>query len=228
MDPLAETSPSLPRRLRDGLERIANVLRSERWGALENTRLNPTQAQILAFLLGRGATGARVSAIARHIGVSQPTATDSIVSLEKKGLAARHSDPRDLRAVGVAPTDAGRALAEEIDAQTTATDRALAALSQAEQREFLGLLVKLIRNLQIEGAIAPQRMCVTCRSFRPYAHKDASAPHHCAYVDAPLRADSARLDCPEHEALSADQQEAVWKVYVEGPAARGDARPAPL
>lgn len=223
-----ERSPPLPRRLRDGLERIANVLRAERWGALENTSLNPTQAQILAFLVGGGERGgARVGAIARHIGVSQPTATDSIVSLEKKGLAARGPDPSDGRAVGVASTEAGRALAQEINAHTTAVDRALAALSEAEQREFLGLLVKLIRNLQIEGAIDPQRMCVTCRYFRPHAYEDAPTPHHCAYVNAPFGADRLRLDCAEHEVLPAAEQEAVWSAYIDGIAAHGDERPAP-
>ena len=223
----AETSSALPRRLREGLERIANVLRSERWGALEKTPLNPTQAQILAFLLGRGDSGARVSAIAQHIGVSQPTATDSILSLEKKGLAARRPDPCDGRAVVVVTTNAGRALAQQIAAHATVTDRALAGLSALEQRELLGLLVKLIRNLQIEGAIAPQRMCVTCRYFRPHAYADAPAPHHCAYVNAPLRADGLRLDCPEHDALSAEQQQAIWNSYVKGLATHEAARPAP-
>ena len=61
----AKMPPLLPRRLRDGLERIANVLRSDRWRALEKSPLNPTQAQILTFLLGRESKGARVNAIAR-------------------------------------------------------------------------------------------------------------------------------------------------------------------
>ena len=216
----ADQSRSLSRRLRDGLERIGNVLRSERWGALEKTRLNPTQAQILAFLLGRGDKGARVSAVAEHIGVSQPSATDSIASLEMKGLAARRADPSDGRAVAVAPTEAGRALVQKVDAVSTATDRALAALSKTEQKEFLALLIKLIRNLQIEGAIAPQRMCVTCRYFRPHAHQNARAPHHCAYVDRPLAADSLRLDCPEHEALAAAEQKTIWRSYDEGLSSR--------
>jgi DNA-binding MarR family transcriptional regulator len=221
----AKMPPPLPRRLRDGLERIANVLRSDRWRALEKSPLNPTQAQILTFLLGRESKGARVNAIAQHIGVSQPTATDSIISLEKKGLAKRHPDPGDRRAVDVAPTEAGRALVQEISAHTTATDRALAALSDAEQRELLGLLVKIIRNLQNEGTIAPQRMCVTCRYFRPHVYEDARAPHHCAYVNAPFGAESLRLDCEEHDASPAEEQERVWKDYVSGFLVSNDAGP---
>lgn len=215
--------PSLSRRLRDGLERVATVLRSERWGALEKTPLNPTQAQILALIQGNKNKPERVSAIARHLGVSQPTATDSIISLEKKGLVSRHPDPRDGRAVGVVATEVGRVLAGEIGALTTATDRALTALTRGEQEEFLRLLVKLIRNLQIAGAIEPQRLCVTCRYFQPHAHPGARAPHHCAYVDAPLGADGLRLDCSEHEALPTEQQEAAWSRYAEGLAPR----PAP-
>jgi DNA-binding MarR family transcriptional regulator len=212
-------APSLPRRLRDGLERIANVLRSERWS---ESPLNPTQSQILDFLSGR--PGARVTAIAAHLCVSQPTATDSIAALEKKGLLQRSADPDDGRAIVVALTDIGRSHANRIGSQVSAAERAIARMNESEQTALLALLVTLIRNLQTTGAIDPQRMCVACKYFRPYAHGASSAPHHCAYVDAPLRPSALRLDCAEFESADEAAQAEAWRIYERGLASSGETR----
>jgi hypothetical protein len=100
------------------------------------------------------------------------------------------------------------------DLAITSTERALETLSTSEQTALLQLVIKTIRALQIAGAISPQRMCVTCRHFRPYVHDDARTPHHCAYVDAAFGAEALRLDCGEHDALTAIDGEIVWKEYA--------------
>lgn len=226
-------APALARKLRDGLERLGAALRADQWDALAQTPLNPTQAQILNFVARRA--GARVGAIAAALGVSQPTATDSIAALERKRLVARRAEPQDARATTVAATARGRALAKSVESRVGATERALASLDVGEQAQLLRLVIKLIRNLQREGAIAPQRMCVSCRHFRPYAHDDAAAPHHCAFVDAAFGDESLRLDCADHAA--AQDAEELWRQFSCGPppgAAAGETRsersaqPAPL
>lgn len=206
-------TPTLARKLRDGLERLGAALRADQWEALAQTPLNPTQAQILSFLSRRG--GARVGAVAAALGVSQPTATDSIGALERKGLAARRAEPQDARATTAAATARGRALAKSVESRVGATERALASLDVGEQTQLLGLVIKLIRNLQREGAIAPQRMCVACRHFRPYAHDDAAAPHHCAFVDAAFGEESLRVDCADHAA--AQDADELWRQFSCGP-----------
>lgn len=212
---------TLSRRLVDGLERIAAALRADRWRALEAAPVNPTQAQILGFLAGR--RGARVGEIAAHLGASQPTATDSIASLEKKGLVHRGFDAHDRRATTVTATAQGLALSGAIETQSGATERAVQGLSAQEQAQLLGLVIRLIRNLQREGAIPPQRMCVSCKYFRPHAHDDAQAPHHCAFVDAAFGATMLRLDCADH--APAQDEEQVWNRFL-GDAASDAARPA--
>jgi len=212
---------ALARGLIEGLERIAAALRADHWRALETSPLNPTQAQILSFLARR--TDARVGAVAAHLGASQPTATDSIAALEKKGLVQRRPDTQDRRATIVATTGRGLALSKQIDAQGGATGRAMQALSAREQTQLLGLMIRLIRNLQSEGAIPPQRMCVTCEYFRPHAHDDTKAPHHCAFIDAALGAPMLKLDCADHKAAS-DLDE-MWKEFLGG-AERDAMKPA--
>jgi hypothetical protein len=70
-----------------------------------------------------------------------------------------------------------------------------AKLDAGEREVFQRALVKMIRSLQIQGRIPVARMCLGCRFFRPYAHASSSAPHHCAFVDAPFGDAELRLDC---------------------------------
>jgi hypothetical protein len=70
--------------------------------------------------------------------------------------------------------------------------------------------VKIIRGLQEAGDIPVQRMCVTCRYFRPNVHDDRDRPHHCAFVDAAFGDPQLRLDCTEQEPASAAESRANW------------------
>ncbi|MCV9936411.1 MarR family winged helix-turn-helix transcriptional regulator [Boseaceae bacterium BT-24-1] len=211
-------SEPLPRRLRDGLERLASVLKADQWSAANAVGLNPTQALVLSFLAGRGEAGMRVKAIAEHLGVTQPTATDSIAALERKELVAKGPDASDARAVAVRVTQAGRDAVRVIGLSTMATDTALARLSAAEQADLLLLVVKLIRSLQLVGALPEQRTCVTCHHFRPNAHPGADAPHHCAFVNAAFGTRHLRLDCGEHETAEPSAQAATWRAFTEASA----------
>jgi DNA-binding MarR family transcriptional regulator len=212
-DPLSP-SQQLTRRLRDGLDRICVVMRADQWAIAGAVGLNPTQTHVLTFIAGRGEKGVRVGAIATQLGVTQPTATDSIASLARKGFLTKAPDPEDTRAVTVRVTRVGRDIVRGIGLAITAAERALETLSIREQTELLRLVIKTIRALQVAGAIAPQRMCVTCGYFRPNVHADKRAPHHCAYVDAAFGAEGLRIDCDEHEALAEADREAVWTSYI--------------
>jgi DNA-binding MarR family transcriptional regulator len=215
MTPFDALSTPLSHRLRDGLDRIGAAMRAERWGAVDG--LNPTQLDALAFVAGR-AKGVRLGAVAEHLGVTQPTATDSVAALVRKGLLTKTADPEDGRAVVLRPTTAGRAVSRDIDHSETAIDRALSSLPAEEQQTLLALVIKTIRALQEAKAIAPQRLCVTCRHFRPYAHDDPELPHHCALVDAPFGGRHLRLDCPEQEEAPPAERDAAWSAFIAGAA----------
>jgi len=207
--------PQLARRLREGLDRICVVMRSDQWSIAGAAGLNPTQAHALTFIAGRGKKGVRVGAIASTLGVTQPTATDSIAALVRKGFLVKASDASDARVVSLRITPSGREVVRAIGLAVTSTERALETLTKAEQVNLLELVVKTIRALQIAGVLAPQRMCVTCKFFRPNVHSDAGSPHHCDYVDAAFGAEALRVDCPEHEGQSDAEQENVWRRYIE-------------
>jgi DNA-binding MarR family transcriptional regulator len=208
---IARGTPSLTQRLRDGIERLAVVLKADQWAAAGAAGLNPLQIQILSLLAGRGKAGMRVSRIAAHLGISQPTATDSILSLERKKLVERLGDPADSRATVARTTNGGRSTLRAAAVAASASSQALGTLNAQEQAELLFLIVKLIRSLQISGALPEQRMCVSCRYFRPNAHKNSNAPHHCDFVNAAFGAKDLRIDCGDHESAEPRVQAAIWK-----------------
>jgi DNA-binding MarR family transcriptional regulator len=215
--PVSFSAP-ISSRLRDGLDRVGSMLRSERWSATAALGLNPTQANVLAFLAGRSAEAIRVKEIAVQLGVSQPTATDSIAALERKGLVQKSVAAHDARSVGVQITSQGRKMLKAIGMSASATEEALAALSAPEKTELLLLLIKLIRNLQVSGAIPVQRMCVTCGHFRPNHYSGALNPHHCAFVNAAFGDQHLRLDCNDHESADPASQAATWSAFNKGSA----------
>lgn len=199
-----------------GLTRIAMFLRSEAWRRAETTGLSPTQTQILALLVQRGP--ARVGAVADEIAVTQPTASDAVAALVRKGYVARRADPEDARATRLHPTAAGRRLAAELAVWPDALLGAIDALDPPEQAVFVKGLAKMIRALQMRGAIPVQRICVSCRYFGPHAHADAAQPHHCAFLDAAFGDAALRLDCGDHLEADASAQRESWTRFNDAAA----------
>ena len=78
----------------------------------------------------------------------------------------------------------------------------VAGLTQVEQEMLFGLVVKMIRQLQLRQLIAPQRTCVACRHFRENVAPGTSSPHFCALVGAPMGDRHLRVDCAEYESAA--------------------------
>lgn len=199
-----------------GLAKIGLFLRSHAWRRTEATGLTPTQAQILVHLVRRGP--ARVSALAQEIAVTQPTASDAVAALIRKGHVEKRPDPEDGRAAMLHAGAGARRVAAEIEAWPDALLEAADTLDPAERAVLLKALMKMIRTLQVSGAMPVQRMCATCRHFRPHQHADAAAPHHCAFVDAAFGTADLRLDCDDHVEAGAMAQQESWARFSEVPA----------
>jgi DNA-binding MarR family transcriptional regulator len=189
-------SGPLSARVADGLARLAAVARQLDWQEAEPAGLSPTQADILRFVAQRP-EGVRLTAAAAHAGVSKPTASDAVAALQRKGLVRKHADRRDARAVSLRATPKGEHVAR---AWPPSFAPVIDGLSPEEQARLLGLVVKMIRQLQLQGLIAPQRTCVSCRHFRENVAPRAATPHFCAFVGAAMADRHLRVDCPEHEA----------------------------
>ncbi len=214
MDHATRSDPLLVR-LREGFERIALVLRADQWSAAGEAGLNPIQAQVLNLLASRPA-GLRPKEIAEFCAVSAPSIADTLSALDRKSLVRREPDPRDARAVIVRATAKGLRLGVKIGQAASQVSNALARLTPAEQEGLLLTQISLIRQLQIADAIPVQRMCLSCRHFRPHAHPREEKPHHCAFVNAAIGSRDLRLDCGEHEAADPAVQAATWSAFTKG------------
>ncbi|VDC26682.1 MarR family winged helix-turn-helix transcriptional regulator [Pseudogemmobacter humi] len=179
------------------LSRLALYWRAAGWRAAGAQGLTPTQAEILSRLAADGPM--RSGDLARQLGVSAPTLTDAVSTLAAKGLAGRQPDPLDRRAARVVLTPRGAETAALLPEMPEAIAPVLDGLADSERAGLLRGLTLVIRGLQEAGAIPVQRMCLTCRHFRPHAHEDAARPHHCAFVDAAFGDGALRLACADHE-----------------------------
>jgi len=202
-------------KLLSGLNRIGLAMRSAAWGDATLSGLTPTQSQILAFIAARAAQNPRSGDAADALGITPQTASVAIAALVAKGLVAKVPDASDRRAAALRLTRQGEVAAR---VATQWPDFLLAAvdeLDEAERRLFLRILIKLIRRLQTDKHIVPQRLCVTCVHFQPNAHPgDPAGPHHCAFVNAPLAETDLRLDCGDHSPATAEAANAAWSAFL--------------
>lgn len=199
-----------------GLTKIGLFLRWQAWRQAEATRLTPTQTQILVHLVRRGP--ARVSAIADQIAVTQPTASDAVAALVRKGYVEKRADPEDGRATRLYAKKSASRVVAEMEAWPDALLEAVDILDPVERAALLKGLMKMIRTLQMRGAIPVQRMCASCQYFRPYQHTYAAEPHHCAFVDAAFGNAALRLDCNDHVEADAATQNKTWASLNQAPA----------
>jgi DNA-binding MarR family transcriptional regulator len=210
-DPLPLDQP-LAQRVTTGLAKVGIALKQRAWAEAGGRGLTPTQGQVLA-LLRASPDGLRLGVLARQLGVTAPTASDSVAALHRKGLVVKAPMAGDGRAVVVRLTPAGVREAAAAAAWPDFLLEAVDELEAAEQAAFLRALVTMIRTLQVRGRIPVARMCVSCRFFRPFRYPDPAHPHHCAFVDAPFGDGELRLDCPDHAAAPPEQAARAWQAF---------------
>lgn len=192
------------------MTRLGLALQSKAWSGAGTSGLTPTQGHVLRILAGRGPL--RLSDVAQHLGVSAPTASDSVRVLAEKGLVTKKKDPSDGRVVRLGLTRKGRRYAQETSEWPDFMVTALETLTKPEKEVLLTSIIKLIRDLQARSEIPEERMCVNCRNFRPAGK--ASESHYCSLLDSPLKHHQLRLDCGEHEPADDKTADARWRSFL--------------
>lgn len=196
-----------------GLAKLGLALRAESWRGAHGRGLTPTQGQVLALLQARHRLS--VNDLAREMGVSAPTASDAVSALAAKRLVRKGKVPGDARRVAVTLTAAGRTEAGRSAAWPDVLAGAVRSLPDVEQAAFLRGLLRMLRQLQVEGRIPVAHMCVGCRFFVPNAHADADRPHHCRFVDAAFGDRHLRIECGDWQRAAGDDEVHAWDRFTE-------------
>ena len=122
-------------RLRRAIARVARQLNT----SATDEGLTPTQASVLALIVGHGPVGLPELQRLEHL---NPTMLSRVVGrLDELGLVDRSPDPDDLRSVSVSVTASGRKVHTRIKAQRAdAVSNAATRLSEREQRALINAL----------------------------------------------------------------------------------------
>ncbi|MGE0227580.1 MAG: MarR family winged helix-turn-helix transcriptional regulator [Dehalococcoidia bacterium] len=176
------------------LDRVARSQRSRRQSVAVRHGITPLQADLLLTLSLGEPPAPAVGLLARELGVSQPTVTDSLHALERKQLVVRHRHPADARRASFVLTPIGSQLVAELAAAEHELVETVAELARPEQEAMLEYTLDLIARLAERGFITVARTCFTCRY-----HEHDGAGHRCALLDMTIGPADLRVNCPEHE-----------------------------
>ncbi|HHB89879.1 MAG TPA: MarR family transcriptional regulator [Anaerolineae bacterium] len=184
------------------VERLSHVLRHLLHAEMHGRGLSPIQVQFLVYLAFHPPEYCRVTRLAREFQLTQPTVSDAVNALIRKGLVEKETLPQDRRVSVLRLTDAGRIMAEELaDWAEGLKPYLLEALSDEERKGLMWGLMKWIAALERGGVISVARMCFTCRFFEEMRGPDSREPYYCHLLDRPLSLAELRLDCLDHEPL---------------------------
>src|ERR1700742_3099877 len=167
---------SLPQALASALRRLTHLAHTSSWDQWAVQRLTPTQRRILDVVASRRES-LTLSALARELGVTPATASDSVGALESKGLVQKRRSEVDGRALALMLTSEGPSFVTALAARPDPLQEAFGALTPTEHEMFYRSAIKMIRGLQESGMVPVSRMCVRCRHFEPFRAADSGHPH---------------------------------------------------
>ncbi|WP_020591589.1 MarR family winged helix-turn-helix transcriptional regulator [Kiloniella laminariae] len=163
--------------------------------------LKPAQWDALRFLARANRFSRTPGGLTAYLGATKGTISQTLMSLEKKGLLEKTPDPLDRRSVALRLTAAGEELASS-DALTS-FGTLFEGLPPADRQKLEAALEQLLRaKLQREGN-RPFGICNSCRHFRKNSAQgniSEGKPHFCSLLNEPLSESGSHKICIEQEA----------------------------
>jgi DNA-binding MarR family transcriptional regulator len=162
--------------------------------------LSVTQMRVLARLYAGPPPKALTSELARELDVSDPTVSDALAALRRKGLVEQSADPADRRRKVLRLTASGYSAGLAVSRWTAPAEVATSRIPQADGEALLSALLDILARMQAAGLISVTRACTTCAHFS--RDKATGRPVlHCGYFGSTLRPSDLRVDCAQHAAL---------------------------
>jgi len=216
MNEQSRRAAQLAEQVLGGLAAIGLVLRGATRQSHQPLKLTPTQGRVLMLLLRCGARGARLGEVAQALGVSAPTASDTVAALVRRKLVARRNETADRRALSLVLTAAGARAAAATTDWPTPLLAAAGALDEDQRHALLDGVVALLRDFERRGLLPVATLCPACAHFVPNAHPGPAKPHHCDYLAIDIAAGDVRIDCAAHLRADATRRKRNWNAYDAG------------
>lgn len=162
--------------------------------------VTPLQIQLLELIAYGAPPVGHVGELAREIGVTQPSASEAIASLEDKGHVSRAVDTSDRRRSLIALTEQGRSLATQLNEERGTIRQALGIRNEEENGELLSTLVDLMATFHQAGIIGVVRACSTC----VFLTHQADDTKFCNSLKVTLGQSDLRVNCRLHEPRDPD------------------------
>lgn len=176
------------------LEKISETFRVLLWNHAKNQELSPIQLQLLVFLKFHPDEARRkVAALSKEFNLSKPTISDSVKTLERKGLICRTIDDDDARSNTLHLTPKGLELTTSVENYSAPLDGAVSALSEKERALLFLSILHITYDLGEAGIISGQRMCFRCKWYTG----DKKSQHYCQRWQKEMMQHDLQVECPE-------------------------------
>lgn len=152
--------------------------------------------RVLGWLFVGPPPAARGTTLARELNVADPTVSDAIAALIRKGLVIRTPDPADRRRHDLVLTPAGRKTAAELSRWTAPAEIATSKLDRAEAEQLLDSLLLVMAKLHDAQMLPVVRACSTCVQLETTGTDTRN--YRCAFYDTPMAVADLRVDCADH------------------------------
>lgn len=127
------------------VKRVELIVRNRLEAALQELEITTGQYAVLSLLAAMPEVSS--AQLARAVGVTPQTMTETIVAFEKRELIGRERSEAHKRILKITLTTAGRSLLKQCEAQATLAEKALfAGLSSKDLSRFRSLLFEIIAS----------------------------------------------------------------------------------
>lgn len=181
-------------RLIELLERLGNLLRTERRLSAHTAALQPVHLQALSYLSRCNRYSNTPAAVTAFLGTTKGTASQSLSVLERAGLIARRPDADDRRVTRLRLTRKGRDVLEEL-LPLPEWEESMRALDGDATRICANTLESLLRARQASHGWRSFGVCRTCRHFLD----EGGGAFRCGLTREPLQREDSQRICHEHE-----------------------------
>ncbi len=170
------------------LERLARLMRQQGHGH----GLNPAQWEALRYLQRANRLSNTPGALARYLGSTKGTVSQTLASLEAKGLVVKLARGDDGRSVDLALSEAGANMLLQDGLKSLGAD--IETLKPKIRKRF-DRAIEILLQAEVQRQGEPGfGNCLACRYFR---EATSNNPAHCMKVNVAIVAEEMTMICVE-------------------------------